>query len=115
MTTKDDDLIVCPFNLLPAEKVPDPTPEKIEAQKQFIRDRITDRDNSELVQDKEAVKLLAEMGSDLMINAFACNFKVDGKVNEDIVSPSKWPLLLLIYLDRSKLPEQSDIQQIVHY
>lgn len=71
--------------MLPTEKA-GASPEEIEKQRQFIRDRILNRDNAELEADQEAVKLLKQVGGDLMINAFACNFEIDGKVNEDVVS-----------------------------
>lgn len=71
--------------MLPTEKA-GASPEEIEKQRQFIRDRILNRDNGALEADKDAVELLKQVGGDLMINAFACNFEIDGKVNEDIVS-----------------------------
>jgi hypothetical protein len=70
-----------PFNALPAGV------EDIKDQKQFIRERILSKDNKSMMEDQHAVKLLQQLGSDLMINAFACNFEVDSQVNQDIVSP----------------------------
>lgn len=32
------------------------------------------------------MEFLNMLGGDLMINAFACNFKVNGKINADVVS-----------------------------
>lgn len=32
------------------------------------------------------MEFLNKLGGDLMINAFACNFKVNGKINNDVVS-----------------------------
>jgi len=89
MTEDDDDeLIVRPLNLLPAEKenLLHPDPVKVAAQKKFIRDRIINKENADLLGNVEAMQLLSELGSDLMINAFACNFKVNGRVNMDVVS-----------------------------
>jgi hypothetical protein len=74
-------LIITPFTVLPAER----GGKNVEEQKQFIRDHILGKDNAEVFKDKDAVKLLAEMGGDLMINAFACNFEIDGEVNKDVV------------------------------
>ena len=59
--------------------------EEVEAQRAFIRRNIVDRPNHELVRDAEAMYLVRMMGSDLSINAFACNFKVDGVVNSNVV------------------------------
>ena len=66
--------------MLPTEKE-GASPEVIEQQRQFIRDRILNRDNAKLEADDEAVDLLKQVGGDLMINAFACNVEIDGKVN----------------------------------
>jgi hypothetical protein len=78
----DDALIVVPLIRLPAER----TGGDVEAQKEYIREKILGRDNKTLADDKEAWKLLCELGGDLMINAFATNFRIDGKVNQDVVS-----------------------------
>ncbi|KAG8527293.1 uncharacterized protein KY384_008037 [Bacidia gigantensis] len=76
-------LIVRPLNMLPTEEQNDP-PYVVENQRQFIRDHILYRDNAALEADKEAVRLLKRLGGDLMINAFACNFEIDGKINTDV-------------------------------
>ena len=81
---EDDNLLVIPFNMLPAEMQPGATLADVEAQKQFIRDRILKPTNSELVKDDEAMQLVGQLGSDLMINAFACNFKINGKLNTSV-------------------------------
>ncbi|GES83006.1 PLP-dependent transferase [Rhizophagus clarus] len=92
MSTNDDDFIVTPFNMLPTEKCLPPNLEEIEKQKQLIRSLIVEKYNHEIVESNQAKKLIKELGSDLMINTFACNFKLkvkeNGKevlkVNEDI-------------------------------
>ena len=81
MSTPDTDYRVTTLNMLPAEA----SGGNVEAQKDFIRKRIVNVPNDELVQDKEAMDLVKEMGSDLSINAFAVNFRVNGKINEDVV------------------------------
>ena len=78
-------LIVRPLDMLPTEK-DGASPSDIEKQRQFIRDRILNRDNAALEADQDAVNLLKQVGGDLMINAFACNFEINGKLNEDVVS-----------------------------
>ncbi|RIB26875.1 pyridoxal phosphate-dependent transferase [Gigaspora rosea] len=82
MSTKDDDFIVTPFNMLPAEKL---GPKEVDELKQEIRTLIVEKTNDQIVKSKKAMKLIKELGSDLMINTFACNFKVDGKINEDVI------------------------------
>ncbi|KAL0958857.1 hypothetical protein HGRIS_014175 [Hohenbuehelia grisea] len=85
MSTDDTDFRVVPFNLLPSEMKEDATKESIDKEKQFIRDHILGVSNIDLVKDTDAMKLLNELGSDLNINAFACNFRYpDGRVNTDI-------------------------------
>ena len=84
MSTSETPFVLRPLNLLPAEEGGSDE-NAVEEQKKFIRERILPVENRALVDDKEAWKLLVEMGSDLTINAFAVNFKVGGKLNEDIV------------------------------
>ncbi|KAF8182752.1 pyridoxal phosphate-dependent transferase [Mycena galopus ATCC 62051] len=75
-----DDFIVVPFNPL----VNDGDPAKEKEEKQFIRERIIAKSNRAIIADKEALVELCALGSDLNINAFACNFKINGKVNDDV-------------------------------
>ncbi|KAF3762117.1 pyridoxal-dependent decarboxylase conserved domain protein [Cryphonectria parasitica EP155] len=84
LTEPTSDLIVVPLIRLPAEKEGGDQ-QKIEEQKDYIRKRILGVSNENLIKDKEAVKLLKKLGGDLMINAFACNFKIDGKPNRNVV------------------------------
>ena len=85
MSDDSTPFIVVPMNRLPTE-VRDPSNKKaINDQKQFIRERIIGVSNADLVNDLEAMDLLNKLGSDLNINAFACNFRYsDGTVNKDI-------------------------------
>ncbi|THU79817.1 PLP-dependent transferase, partial [Dendrothele bispora CBS 962.96] len=85
MSTKSTDFIVTPLNLLPAEIPFNSTDAKVEEQKDFIRSHILHRPNSDLVKDKDAMDLIREMGSDLSINAFAVNFRLNSQPNRDIV------------------------------
>jgi len=81
-------LIVVPFNLMPTEMVPNPNPAEILEQRKFIKNRIVDVDNYTLRHDKDAWGLLTVLGSDLCINAFACNFKINGIANQDVAESS---------------------------
>jgi hypothetical protein len=88
MSTNDDNFIVTPFNMLPTEKDFSPNQKVIE-QKQSIRELIVEKNNHEIIESKPAMDLIRELGSDLMINTFACNFKLKDdkgilKVNENI-------------------------------
>ena len=75
-----DDFIVVPFNSLKSE----PNPAAVEKEKQFIRDHILTKTNEEVYANKAARILLFTLGSDLNINAFACNFRIGGKANTDV-------------------------------
>lgn len=91
----DDSLpfTVVPFNMLPSELVDGATEESIEAEKQWIRDNILSASNLEIVSNTstspggdDALTLLRKLGSDLNINAFACNFKYsNGDLNTDVL------------------------------
>ncbi|KAJ7201899.1 PLP-dependent transferase [Mycena pura] len=73
MSDETTDFIVVPFN-----------PLEDESYKKIIRTRIIPKSNEEIVQDEEAFKVLCTLASDLNINAFVCNFRIDGEVNEDV-------------------------------
>ncbi|KAJ1311923.1 hypothetical protein OPQ81_010383 [Rhizoctonia solani] len=85
MDMDDPNLVVVPLNSIPAERE-GKSPDEVQKQRKYIRDRIVNRPNLELVQDEEAMKLVRELGSDLSINAFACNFRLpNGEINQDVV------------------------------
>lgn len=81
---EDKDLIVIPFNMLPSETKPGATAAHVRAEKAFIRERILKPSNRDLLDDSEAMRLLSQLGSDLMINVFACNFRINGELNTSI-------------------------------
>ncbi|KAH9482182.1 L-tyrosine decarboxylase [Psilocybe cubensis] len=85
MSTDSTSFTVTPFNPIPADVDPNADPAKVEEQKQFIRDRILFKSNEEIYNDSEAMELLHQLGSDLNINVFACNFRDrDGNLNIDV-------------------------------
>ncbi|KAI1431521.1 pyridoxal-dependent decarboxylase domain-containing protein [Xylaria sp. CBS 124048] len=92
LTDATSPFVCVPFNMLPSERGPEPTEEKIEAEKQRIRRQIVNKTNAEITQEDQtrpeaakAMKLMRELGSDLNINAFALNFRhEDGRLNEDV-------------------------------
>ncbi|KAG9084859.1 hypothetical protein FS749_004894 [Ceratobasidium sp. UAMH 11750] len=85
MDMDDPSLLLVPLNPLPAERKGEGEA-AIQAQREYIRDNITNRTNYELTRDKAAMELVRELGSDLSINAFACNFRLpDGTPNRDVV------------------------------
>lgn len=84
VTISNDAFIVKTLNKIPAEQKNE-SAEKIAKQLELIRTRIIDIPNVKLVADVEAWKVVTEMGSDLSINAFAANFKINGTLNADVV------------------------------
>ncbi|KZS99831.1 uncharacterized protein LAESUDRAFT_667508 [Laetiporus sulphureus 93-53] len=89
MSLDSDVLVVTPFIMLPAEREGKSEGE-IDEQRRYIKEFITDRPNNELVKDEKAMALVKQMGSDMSINAFACNFRVsrDGPLNTDVAEAS---------------------------
>lgn len=73
MSTDSDDFIVVPLNEAGGE-----------AEKKFIRTHILGQSNEALVNDPQAMQVLKSLGSDMNINAFACNFRINGKANTDV-------------------------------
>lgn len=83
----DTPLIVVPLTMLPSERGENPLPADIMTQKQEIVDLIVSKTNLEVSSNSIAWSLFRELGGDVMINAFACNFMVDGKPNKDVLCP----------------------------
>ena len=92
MSEKQDPFVVVPLNELPSELRKDSTPEKVEEERQRIRDQILKRTNEELVnedetrpEDDKTMALLRALGSDLNINSFTTNWKyADGTLNTEV-------------------------------
>ncbi|KAH9969751.1 PLP-dependent transferase [Russula dissimulans] len=77
-------LHIVPFRLLPSEMDANTTAEKVVEERRYIRDVLLKRTRAELANDPKACALMRQMGSDLVVNMFACNFLVDGSINQDI-------------------------------
>ena len=74
MADPDDPFIVIPVQQVPAEKKGG-TRTEIKAQLKFIRERIVEKENNDLLKDPEAMDLLKQLGSDQIIITYAFNFK----------------------------------------
>lgn len=85
-----ENFVVVPFNMLPVE-----SPNHIErygtsitvqGQQKFITDYIIGKSDLELKHDPVAMELLRNIGSELIINAFACNFFLENSNvwNQDV-------------------------------
>lgn len=84
MADKEDTTFIIFLRPTPAEMKPFATPEDLHSEKRFIRDRVLKKNNREILEDEEALNFLAAIGSDLNVNCFICNFKVNGKPNKDV-------------------------------
>lgn len=129
MSTEETPFVVVPFNMLPSELKEGSTPEEVEEERQKIRERILLKSNAQMMdedaerpEEDKAMKLLRALGSDLNINAFACNFRFsDGRLNEDIEEanylnkriverlsvdePSDDPTIIPFYLTSTEFPQ----------
>ncbi|SJM89375.1 pyridoxal phosphate-dependent decarboxylase family protein [Crenothrix polyspora] len=86
MANPEDPFVVIPVSRLPAEI----NGSNVKQQIQFIRDRIVGKTNEEIIKDSEAMKLLAEIGPDENILAYAFNFKTaSGKINTDLLQTNR--------------------------
>ncbi|KAF4501132.1 L-tyrosine decarboxylase [Fusarium agapanthi] len=84
LTKPEDDLIVVPLIRLPIERNGG-SAEDVAKEKERIRKKILGVNNEDLFKDEEAWELLETLSGDIMINAFACNFRINGKPNTNIV------------------------------
>ncbi|KAA1469663.1 PLP-dependent transferase [Dentipellis sp. KUC8613] len=107
------DLLVVPFRMLPSERSADPSPQAIDEERRYIRDLILSRSRNELAQDPMACALLKILGSDLVVNAFACNFRIDGKVNTDITEANYLNARIYEKLSFHKLADNPNDRKVV--
>lgn len=89
MSLDHHDLLVVPFRPLPSELGPNHDLRTVNEERRYIRDHILNRTKQELVSDPKARALMHNLGSDLVVNAYACNFRVDGKVNTDVCEANR--------------------------
>jgi glutamate/tyrosine decarboxylase-like PLP-dependent enzyme len=88
MARPEDSFIVVPVPRLPAEI--DGSNLELEQQIQFIRDQIVGKTNEEIINDNDTMKLLAEIGPDQNILAYAFNFKnTSGAINTNLAQTNR--------------------------
>lgn len=68
------------FIAVPLNALPGGDPQKAEVKKLLVG-----KTNREIAASPDAMKLATDIGSDLSINAFAVNFTLNGKPNDDII------------------------------
>ncbi|KAJ7622127.1 PLP-dependent transferase, partial [Roridomyces roridus] len=75
MSSSHTSFLVIPFNAFPDESHQD-----------LIRTFVLNKSNEEIIHaaDEKPYDLLCSLGSELNINAFACNFRIDGRINDDV-------------------------------
>ena len=78
-----------PFFVVPLVPIPavqqGKSPAEIQKQYEFIRDRIVNKTNQQLLEDAEAFSLFKELGGDQTIITYVYNYyDDDGKLNEDM-------------------------------
>ncbi|KAF8887664.1 pyridoxal phosphate-dependent transferase [Gymnopilus junonius] len=83
MSFNDPNLIVKTLAMLPSEKK-GLAQSEIDKEIKYIIDKIVNQPNDEIIHGKEIMKSISELGGDLIITVFACNFRINGRVNEDI-------------------------------
>lgn len=100
-----DSYVVVPVQQIPAEKAGG-TPAQIQAQLDMIKQRIVDKQNSQIMADTEAVALLKELGSDQIIITYGLNFKRKGVLNTDpgLANSFMQDVFTLLSLQANKTP-----------
>jgi len=106
MAHDTDNFVIVPVQRLPAVRQ-DKSSDEVAAQLDMIRERIVSRSDDELLADHDAVAMLRELGSDLIIVAYMFNFKINGSINTDIHLTNE--LNTRIYNRFSLLPDRDDV------
>lgn len=111
LSVNSDTIIVTPMKMLPAERENPPDPNMVKLEKEEIIGLLTLSD-SELEACKN--KFL-NLGSDLMINAFACNFYIGGKPNTDVEEANYLNSRLYARLSIRKLEDNIHERPLILY
>ncbi|MEU7094666.1 pyridoxal phosphate-dependent decarboxylase family protein [Kitasatospora aureofaciens] len=83
------DLLVAPLQRLPVERERPGDARALREQLRFILDRIVCKSNEEIRTDPEARELLAELGSDQVVIAYAFNAVRQGQPNPDLAKANR--------------------------
>ncbi len=83
-----------PFFIIPLVPIPavqqGKSEDEVQAQYEFIRDRIVNKTNQEIMADSEAFELFKELGGDQTIVTYLYNFYEEGKPNPDMIKTNKF-------------------------
>jgi hypothetical protein len=113
MSLDHPNLLVVPFRMLPSEMDPDASAEKVDEERRFIRDTLLKHTREVLAKDPKACALMRKMGSDLVVNSFACNFRVDGVINEDISAANSLNSRIYDRLSLKKMSEKLESKKAI--
>ncbi|KAH9179372.1 pyridoxal phosphate-dependent transferase [Lactarius sanguifluus] len=81
--------------------------------RRYIRDVLLKRTREELANDPKACALMRQMGSDLVVNAFACNFRVGGVANKDIWEANDLNARIYNRLSFKSMSEKLNDQKVI--
>jgi hypothetical protein len=113
MSLDRPNLLLIPFQMLPSEMDPETSPKKVDEERRFIRDAILKRTREELAKDTQACALMRQMGSDLVVNSFACNFRIDGVINQDVSEANSLNSRIYDRLSLKKMTEKLESRKVI--
>ncbi|KAH9057614.1 pyridoxal phosphate-dependent transferase [Lactarius vividus] len=104
MSLDHPNLLVVPFRMLPKH---------VDEERRYIRDVLLGCTKEELANDPKACALMCQMGSDLVVNAFVCNFRVGGVVNNDISEANQLNARIYDRLSFKSMSEKLEDQKVI--
>lgn len=113
MSLDHPDLLIVPFRMLPSEMDPDASAKTVDEERRFIRDTLLKPTRDVLAKDSKACNLMRQMGSDLVVNSFACNFRVDGVVNQDVSEANALNSRIYDSLSLKKISEKLESKKAI--
>lgn len=113
MSLDHPDLLIVPFRMLPSEMDPDASAKVVDEERRYIRDILLKRAREALAKDPKACTLMRQMGSDLVVNSFACNFRVDGVINQDVSEANALNSRIYDRLSLKKMSEKLESKKAI--
>ena len=113
MSLNHPNLVVVPFRMLPSEMDEDAPTKRVDEERCFIRDTLLRHTRDVLAKDPRACALMRQMGSDLVVNSFACNFRVDGVINQDVSEANALNSRIYDRLSLKKMSEKLESRKVI--
>lgn len=113
MSLDHPNLLLVPFRILPSEMDPDTSEKVVDEERRFIRDTLLKCPREVLAKDPKACALMRQMGSDLVVNSFACNFRVDGVINQDVSEANALNSRIYDRLSLKKMSEKLESKKVI--